>query len=194
VTREDVPRLEAAQRAARRRQTKHRVQREPLAADAQLRNRPDGIGADQNPLLRPPERDLLPAAALTDVEALERCAVDRSAGDDVVRNPEALGESAAVTVVTVEQLDHSGGLPHSAKAVVDAVRFERIDEPDAPVGDHGVGAPLEKFLDDPSERVRRSLLVAEANPHARKIYTRLRTMQPARIIAAVAEELTRHAC
>jgi hypothetical protein len=89
VPAEHVLRLEVCERAARRGDAKERVQREPFAADTRLGNRAERVGADEDAMLRPPERDLLPPASVANDAKLEERALERRVGHNVVRHAEA---------------------------------------------------------------------------------------------------------
>jgi hypothetical protein len=150
VAAEDVAGTDACE-PARRNRPKERMKREPLAADPQLRDRSERIPADQNLRLGPPQGNLLPEPPAPDGQELEGGAVDRPTWDDVVRHAEPLGERPARTIVAVEQLDHPGGLAGRLDALVDAVAVQRIDQPDAAVGDQRVRAAADELVDDPPE-------------------------------------------
>jgi len=62
-------------------------------------------------------------------------------------------ERGAVTVVTVEQLQHPGRLAGGTDSFFDAVTVDRIDEPDATVDDKRVRATLHELVHDPAEAV-----------------------------------------
>ena len=81
----------------------------------------------------------------------------------MVTNTEARGEGHAVTVVSVQQLEHPGGSTRRADAFLDALAVDRVDHPDAAVHDEGVRAALHELVQDPAEAAVE--LVAEADSH-----------------------------
>ena len=130
--------------------------------------RAERVGADEDPALRPPERDLLPPAAAEHRQEPERRLRQRQR-DDVERHAEPRGQRGAVAVVPVDQLDHAGRLAERADALLDAVAVDRIGQPDAAVD---------------GERVRRAahrsrLGPAERRPRARRRSGRSRRSRPA---------------
>ena len=134
-----------------------------LVARPEERDRAERIGADEDAALRPPERDLLPPAAAQHGQEPERRARERLR-DDVHRNAEPLGESGAVAVVPVDQLDHAGRLAERADALLDALAVDRIDQPDAAVDGERVRRALHRRALHPAEAVLE--LVDEADAHA----------------------------
>src|SRR5205814_978060 len=73
-----------------RAQSQERVHAEAAAAEAKVSGRAESVGAHKHALLRPPERNLAPAAFHSDDEELER--PDRLFGNGVVWNTEAVRE------------------------------------------------------------------------------------------------------
>jgi hypothetical protein len=163
VPEEDVMRLDTAQ-PPRGKKTKQRMQRKPLAGDAQLGNRAERVSANEDPRLLPPERDLLPEPALADEQELEGRALDPFPRHDVMRHAEPSGERRAVAVVPIEELDHPGRLARGTHSLLDSLPVDRIQEPEAAVHDENMRAPEQELLDDPPEAVRTEL-VAKANLH-----------------------------
>jgi hypothetical protein len=66
VAEEDVLGLEAGERAARRAQAEQRVHAKRLAVRAEVAEAPERVAADEDSLLRKPERDLPPEASSHD--------------------------------------------------------------------------------------------------------------------------------
>jgi hypothetical protein len=99
----------------------------------------------------PPERGLLPEAALADEQELERDAVEPSERHDVMRNAEARGEGGAVAIVPVKQLDHPAGLAEGANPLVNTLAVDRVDDPDPPVCQQSVRRSLHPPDLDPAE-------------------------------------------
>jgi hypothetical protein len=81
----------------------------------------------------------------------------------MVTNTEARGEGRAVTVVSVEQLDHAGGSTRPADPFLDAVAVDRVDHPDAAVRGESVRAALHELGNDPAEAAIE--LVAKSDSH-----------------------------
>lgn len=164
VSTEDVARIDPGQLAAWRKRPQQRMKREPLAADAQRRNRSEHVRADEHPGLGPPQRDLLPAPAVAHRQDLEGRLLEWLARDYVVPHAEALGEGAAIAVVPVEKLDDSGRLARRANALLDTVAVHGIDQPDTAVHDERMRAAQEELVDDPAEPEVE--LIAEPDSHA----------------------------
>lgn len=134
---------------------------EPLIAGPVVRRGAEHIGADEHAAAGPPERNLVPGAAVLDGDEGERA--QRPLRNDVVPDTEAGGEGGAVTVVPVEQLQDTGGCACSADSFLDTVPVDGIDHPDAAVLDDGVRATLHELVDDPTEAAVE--LVAERDSH-----------------------------
>ena len=109
VTHEQMVGLEPPERA-RRPEPQHGVEAGRLCARAEEGDRPDRVGDEQQPPLRPPERHLAPPAAPDDRAQLERRS-GKLARHDEMRDAEPPGDGGAVAVVPVEQLDDPGRLP-----------------------------------------------------------------------------------
>src|SRR6266508_3670884 len=71
------------------------------------------------------------------------------------------GEVCAVAVMPVEQLEHGGRFAGGADPLLDAVRCNRIDQPDPAVRDESVRAAFHELVHDPAKAPVE--LVAEAN-------------------------------
>ncbi len=83
---------------------------------------------------------------------------------DDVGDAQALGESRAVAVVAIEELDDAGRLAERQRAD-DRVRpVDRIDEPHLPVRGERVRGTRHRLVDDPAEAVGAEV-VAEAGVH-----------------------------
>ena len=78
-------------------------------------------------------------------------------------NTEPGGESAAVAIVPVEQLDHARRCAGCADPLLDSLAVNGIGYPDAASHDQGVRATLHELVDDPAEAAVE--LVAEADSH-----------------------------
>ena len=76
--------------------------------------------------------------------------------------------SRAVAVVPVEQLDDGTRLPELAGAGERRLMADGVDEPDASAGGERVGRPRRRFVDDPREPGRTSV-VAELDLHDEKV-------------------------
>src|SRR5438552_4178180 len=68
----------------------------------------DRVGANERPLLREPERDLVPPAPPQERQHLERRTRRGLLRNLVVGDAELLGDGTAVTAVAVEQLQDAG--------------------------------------------------------------------------------------
>ena len=118
---------------------------ETLAAGAEVVDGSDGVRAEQDTPIGPPERHFLPATARAHRQELER--PEPFPGDDMMRNAEASRERGAVAVVTVQQLNDSGRCSYASERVV----VEGIDQPPLPAGHERVAAALPEFVGDPAE-------------------------------------------
>jgi hypothetical protein len=127
------------------------VDADRLAGRAEVGRRAEGVAADEDALVLPPERDFPPAGKSDDPAKRERRAPNAVEGDDMERDAEPLGELGAVTVVAVEKLDHSGGPAGMADSLLEALGSQRIDEPHGALHDQRVGRPLEEPRLDPTE-------------------------------------------
>jgi hypothetical protein len=105
---------------------------EPLLPGAEVRRRAEGVRTDEHPVVFPPESDFAPAALVADRKELER--PEPFVRDDVMRDAQSRGDRGAVTVMTVEELDHTLDVAE----VGDAPIVDGIDEPRAAVGDERV--------------------------------------------------------
>src|SRR4051812_15151834 len=105
---------------------------EPLTSGTKVCSGAERVRSDEDTVLRPPQRDLLPPARGAHVQEIERA--DGPARNDVVRNTQPGCNLRAVTVVTVEELDHARGI---AK-LIDPRPVHGIDEPHAPFDDERV--------------------------------------------------------
>lgn len=138
------------------------MQREPLVARAVIPRRAECVAAHENAQLGPPERNLLPAPAHPNHAKLKRS--KRLLRNGVVLHTELAGERSAVTVVTIEELNHTGRLTRGADALLDSITVECVDQPDASAFDQRMRAALDELVDDPTEATFE--LVAEADAHA----------------------------
>ena len=131
VADEQVVGLETTERA-RRPKPEHGVEARRLGAGPEEGNRAERVRNEQEPALRPPERDLAPPAGAHDRPELER-RPGKLARNDVVWDAEAFCHGGAVAVVTVEQLHDSGRLSELLDRVVEIGPVDGVEEPDAPV-------------------------------------------------------------
>ena len=122
---------------------------EPLVARPVVRCGTEHIGAGEHAAAGPPERNLVPGAAVFDGDEGERA--KRPLRNDVVPDTEAGGEGGAVAVVPVEQLQDTRGCACSADPLLDTFPVDGIDGPDAAVLDKDVRATLHELVDDPPE-------------------------------------------
>jgi hypothetical protein len=153
VTDEHVVGLDREQ-PLRRRQPEQRRDTEPLSRPAVVLGRTDRVGADERPLLREPERDLVPPAVPQERQDLERRPRRGLPENLVVWDAELFGDGAAVTAVPVEQLHNAGWLAELRRTPQRALVGDRVEHPDAPLRRDGVRGPLhEAWLGrDPAER------------------------------------------
>ena len=127
------------------------MHRQPLVACPVVRRGAEHVGADEHMAVRPPERDLVPGAAVLDGDEGERA--QRPLRNDVEPDTEASGEGGAVAVVPVEQLEDARRRARSADPLLDTFAVDGIDCPDAAVLHEGVRATLHELVDDPAEAV-----------------------------------------
>jgi hypothetical protein len=162
VTAEDDFWSKRSQLSARRAQSQEGVDGQSLIPCSKVRRGAERIRTGEHPPAWPPERDLVPRAAVLDGKAGER--TERASRNYVVANAEPRGEGSAVAVVPVEQLDNARGCAGRTNPFLDVLSIYRIDHPDAAVHDEGVRAPLHELVDNPAEA--RVELVAETNLHS----------------------------
>ena len=81
----------------------------------------------------------------------------------MVTNTKAGSERRAVTIVAVEQLEHTCWSTGRADAFLDAVPVDGVDHPDAPVHDESMRRALHELGDDPAEAAGE--LVAKSDFH-----------------------------
>jgi catechol 2,3-dioxygenase-like lactoylglutathione lyase family enzyme len=105
--------VEEVEQPPRRRQPEERRDAKPLSRRAVVLGGADRVGADKRPLLRVPERDLMPPAAPQERQDLERRPCRGLLGKFVVWDAKLFGDGAAVTAVPVEQLHNAGRTPSS---------------------------------------------------------------------------------
>jgi hypothetical protein len=149
------------------------VYAESLAGCAEVARRPERVGAKEHAALRPPERDLSPAREADDPAKRERRSLNAGEGDDVERDPEMVGESGAVSVVPVEELNHPGGPARVGDAFLEAVGGKWIDEPNVVVRDQRVGGPLEETWFCPPEPMLELVAGPEIHLRRHRIETRI---------------------
>jgi hypothetical protein len=100
----------------RRGQPQQRRDAEALSRRTVVPRSADRLGADERPLLREPERDLVPPAPPQERQHLERRTRRGLRWNLVVGDAELLGDGAAVTAVPVEQLQDAGRVAELASA------------------------------------------------------------------------------
>jgi hypothetical protein len=122
---------------------------QPLIAGPVIRRSAGRIGADEDAAIGPPERDLVPGAAVLEGDAGER--TQRPLRKDVVPDTEPGGEGSAIAVVPVEQLQDARGCACGADSVLYTISVNGIDRPHATVLDEGVRAALHELVGDPAE-------------------------------------------
>lgn len=165
VTAEDPFRRQSLELTSGWAQTQERVHGEPLVWRVEVARRPERVCGHQHTGLRPPERDFFPEPAVADGDEVERR--DRLTRYDVERYTKTRGQRRAVTVVPVEQLDHSGGRAGRAHTILHTVAVDGVDQPDVVADDERVGAAFEELVDDPAEAAVE--LVAPADSHSGEI-------------------------
>jgi len=141
------------------------MHRQPLIAGPVIRRSAEHIGADEHAAVGPPERDLVPRAAVPDGDAGERA--QRPLRNNVVPDTEPSSEGGAVTVVPVEQLEDARGGSRRANPLLETVSVDGIDHPDPAVLDERVRATLHELVDDPAEAAVE--LVAKLEPHSAEL-------------------------
>src|SRR5215207_8572202 len=91
---------------------------ERLVARAVVRRRADGLGDDERPPLRPPERDLVPAERSAERHRLEGDSGELPrAGEE--RHPEARRDRSTVTPVLAEELQDAARLAERTHPLVE---------------------------------------------------------------------------
>ena len=103
-----------------------------LAAGAEAVRVPIASAHDQDPPLRPPQRDLPPPAPRTGGRS-RNGAPGSAPRHDVVRYAEPRRDAGAVAVVPVEQLHDAGGLAERLGSAPRGLVVDDVDEPDATV-------------------------------------------------------------
>ena len=81
----------------------------------------------------------------------------------MVTHTKSGSEGRAVTIVAVEQLEHTGWRAGRADALLDTDPVHRVDHPDATVHDESVRGALHELGDDPAEAAGE--LVAKSDFH-----------------------------
>lgn len=122
---------------------------EPFVTGEEVVDGPEGIAADEDTSLGPPEGDFLPPAPQPDRNELERRHVRR--GYEVTGHAETLRQLGAVSVMAVEQLQDPGRLAGGPDPVLHAVAEKWIDRPDAAGGDEHVRTARHELVHDPTE-------------------------------------------
>jgi DNA polymerase (family 10) len=164
VSAEDVERLEACERLARRLEPQERVDADRLVARSEVADGAERIADDQDPLCGEPKRHLLPEPAPDDRDHPERRVGHSVEGRFVERDGEASCDSRAVALVAVEQLDHASRLPEFRDPFVDPRPVEDVRQPDGVADSDCVRGPFEAVaFRRPAEAVLE--LVDEAELH-----------------------------
>jgi DNA polymerase (family 10) len=159
---QNVLRLEAGERPLRREEAEQRMDSERLALGAEVAEAAERVGADEDPLLREPEGDLLPDSPVEDRARLEPV----GSFEDVERNPEPRGDCGAVALVPVEELDDPGRFAERADPLVQSWAVDGVRQPDAPAGTNRVrGSRNLRFLEVPREALLE--LVGEFERHGK---------------------------
>jgi hypothetical protein len=114
----------------RRPRSEERVHGEPLPRAEIVRRRTDRLRAHQRTPRGPPERDLSPAAAVEEAQGHERRPGHALEGQPVQRDVEQRGKRLTVALVTVDELEHPGGLAEHPDPLLDLVAGDWIDDPD----------------------------------------------------------------
>ena len=164
VSAEDVERLEAGERLARRLESQERMDADRLVGGAEVAGRAERVADDQDPLCGEPKRHLLPEPAPDDRDHLERRVGHSVEGRHVERNAEAARDRRTVALVAVEQLDDASRLAELPDPLVDPGAVEDVREPDGASDSDGVRGALEAVaFRRPAEAVLE--LVDEAELH-----------------------------
>ena len=154
VSAEDVERLEAGERLARRLEPQERVDADRLVGRAEVADRAERVADDQDPLLGEPKRHLLPEPAPDDRDHLERRLGHSVEGRHVQRDAEAARDVLTVTLVAVEQLDHASRLAELPDPFVDPRPVEDVRQPHGvPDSDRVRGALEGIAFEGPAEAV-----------------------------------------
>ena len=110
VSAEDVERLEAGERLARRLEPQERVDADRLVGRAEVADGAERVADDEDPLRGEPKRHLLPEPAADDRDHLERRVGHSVEGRHVERDAEAARDGRTVALVAVEELDDASRL------------------------------------------------------------------------------------
>ena len=173
VAAENVLGLESCE-STRWQEPQQRMDADLLAGCAEVCGRSQRIGADENPLLRPPKGGLAPEAAPNDREHLKRGPGNAVERDIVERHPEPGGQGGAVASVAVEEPDYASLPTEHVDPLLDTFAVDRIDYPDALPGEERVrGALHERRLGrDPAEAAAELVAEANAPPHRSRLAAR----------------------
>jgi DNA polymerase (family X) len=164
VSAEDVERLEAGERLARRLEPQERVDADRLVGGAEVAGRAKRVAGDEDSLRREPKRHLLPEPASDDRDHLERRVGHSVEGRHVERDAEASCDGRAVALVAVEQLDRASRLTELSDPPVDPGAVEDVRQPHGiPDSDRVRGALEAVAFRRPAEAVLE--LVDEAELH-----------------------------
>jgi hypothetical protein len=162
VPAQDVFRLELPE-IARRAEAKERMDAQALARRDEVPNGPQGVGDDEDPPRRLPESDLLPEAVPDDPHEL--ASRGRSLEPHAqVGNAEPLRDSAAIALVTIEELDDGFGPPERAEPLVQPWHVERIEDEHRAIHLEGMRRPRKEARLGPAEAAVERVRELEAQP------------------------------
>lgn len=140
VAAQNVERVGATE-PPRRSEAQQRMDGEGLARSQEVARRAERVAAHERPLLREPERDLVPARPVGHLDRLDPG--EPAERDAVMRHAEARGDGRTVASVPVQHLHDRGRLAQRADALVEALDVERVGDPDAAGRADGVAGALE---------------------------------------------------
>jgi DNA polymerase (family X) len=164
VSTEDVQRLEAGERLARRLEAQDWVDADRLVGCAEVPDGAERVADDEDSLRSEPKRHLLPEPVSDDRDHFERRVGHSVKGRHVERGAEASCDGRAVALVAVEQLDHASRLAELPDPLVDPGAIEDVRQPHGiPDSDRVRGALEAVAFGRPAEAVLE--LVDEAELH-----------------------------
>jgi DNA polymerase (family X) len=164
VSAEEMERLEAGERPARRLEAQDWVDADRLVRCAEVTDGAERVADDEDSLRGEPNRHLLPEPASDDRDHLERCVEHSVEGRHVERDAEAASDGRTVALVAVEQLDRASRLAELRDPLVDPRAVEDVRQPHGiPDSDRVRGALEAVAFPRPAEAVLE--LVDEAELH-----------------------------
>ena len=175
---EQVLGLEPAERS-RRPEPEQRVHAGRLVAGAEERNRPERVGDEQEPPLRPPERHLLPPAIAGATGRSSNGAPAISRGTTWCGTPSLAAYAPRSRGCAGRAAARRRPARRGPDPVVEPRPSTDVEEPDAAVDDECMRGPLHPLVLDPAES--ELAFVDEPDAHASRLTASARPKRPRQI-------------